>query len=287
MKLLLLTVCVLLVSPSISGPATQSGVVLTQNEAVKLFMEITKQFDQNKDTLNFIADSKVDAIIEQIKIIPAGIQTFFQIIQSIKDKFPSQKRDSINALNELAAHLVTASESLTQVISRCSNKKTISTVSSEKAGDASPQKTPVSSFSPPASNKQTQAAGGASNNDVDSVISVLIRPVEINKTAVDAAVSSVGKSNYFLVGDAADAVVKLAIVIAEKHRTRYVNLLPKIKLVGGIITDILNRMDELQNDVLQILDNSEGVRNEVRQSLTIIHGLAQSIGSAISGLSCN
>uniref|UniRef100_A0A2C9KLI3 Uncharacterized protein n=1 Tax=Biomphalaria glabrata TaxID=6526 RepID=A0A2C9KLI3_BIOGL len=280
MKLFSLTVSVLIVRLSVCGPAAMSGIVLTQKDTMNLLNEIMKQLDQNEERLINITDSTVEALYKQSKTIPVEIQKFFQITQSIKDTFPAQE----TALNELASHLVTASDSLTQVISQCSNKKIIPNASSRKTKKAIPENSPVvRSFSPTLIKRQTgpQVAGGASNNNVDSVTNVLIRPVEINKTAVDAAVSSVGKSNYFLVGEAADVVLKLGIAIAEKHRTRYVNLLPKIKLVGGIITDILNRMDELQNDVSQILDKSEAVSSQVRHNLTVIQGLAQSISSVL------
>ncbi|XP_055899062.1 uncharacterized protein LOC106054395 isoform X2 [Biomphalaria glabrata] len=199
MKLFSLTVSVLIVSLSVCGPAAMSGIVLTQKDTMNLLNEIMKQLDQNEERLINITDSTVEALYKQSKTIPVEIQKFFQITQSIKDTFPAQE----TALNELASHLVTASDSLTQVISQCSNKKIIPNASSRKTKKAIPENSPVvRSFSPTLIKRQTgpQVAGGASNNNVDSVTSVLIRPVEINKTAVDAAVSSVGKSNYFLVG---------------------------------------------------------------------------------------
>lgn len=287
MKLLLLTASVLCVCVSVNGNAVSPSNVLSRADAQKLFIELTKPYDDTKDYLNNIADNRVDEIIKQINAIPSELQGFFRILESIQTNIPANHNESAKSLDELQSHLLTASSSLASVLRDCSKGRPVSSASSDKEEQDSPAESHgVNRYAALLGEKQTRTATSGSNGfDIEKLVPLLSRPVEFNRTAMDAVLARYG-DNYITKEDAANAVLNLAVLIAEKHRERYTRLLPKMKSVETILDNILSSMNTIQLDVLRIMSNSENLKTQLRRSLHTIHELAQNISNTVQGLKC-
>ncbi|KAH9500473.1 hypothetical protein Btru_072008 [Bulinus truncatus] len=295
MKFLLLAVTVMVYDQLTAGHVLTSNDVLARPEVLKLFVELTQPFDRTKDALNTIADSRVDGIITKLRDISPALQNFLQIIQAIKENMPVHQNQSMASLSELTSHLLTASSSLNQVLRDCSNKKTVSSAGSDMK---EPQKvvdsqefasrlTQLLNQRPAAAARPLAGADTVvSAQDLDQLVAQLVRPVEVNTNEASALIARYGKDKYVSVEDASDAVLQLATIIAEKHRTRFLRLLPKMKLTDNNIDEILSSLETLQVEVLRLLQISEGLKNQMHENLAVIHGLAQSISSTVQGISC-
>lgn len=280
MAMLLLIASLLVALPA--GSTSTEMATLTRENVIQLFGAIAKPFDESKEVLNNFTDSKVEQIIDKIKLIAPAIKAFHQTAHEVATEIPQHRSKSERTLSNLFDNLEQAQTLLRDLFQRCKDIRVSPlALDTEEVGgtrsdeNESSSEEQVGSVHPPDSQSGEQL-----NVDIPSLT------VNFDQGKLDALIGRLGRDTHIRITDAAQAFLTIAETIGQKHRNRFLNFAPKIQEVGSYIREILVNLQAVKEEAASLLQLSHALKASSFDRVNLAVGLAGTVNRNIKSLTC-
>ncbi|CAL1529613.1 unnamed protein product [Lymnaea stagnalis] len=282
MTMLLLIVSLLVALPGGSTNPADDMTTLSFENVIQLFGAIAQPFDETKEILNNFTTFKVEQIIEKIKLIAPAIKALHQTVDDVSTEIPLHRSRSEQTITSLIENLQAAQTFLRDLFQNC------------KELDVSPlalDTEEVVARTDESHGGAREGAAGVHPSDISGGdqpdLEIPALTVNFGQGQLDALIGHFGRDRHITITDAAQAFLKIAELIGQKHRGLFLIVAPKITEVGINIRDILVNLQAAKEEVAALLQLSNELKSWSHQKINLAADLSGAINRNVQRLTCD